>query len=294
MYCYDNTMKGIILAGGVGSRLEPCTKSISKHLLPIYDKPMIYYPISTLMLAGIREILIITTEKDLDNFSELLGNGQQWGISIKYAVQKHPNGIGEAFLIGKDFISNSNVALALGDNIFHGTGLGEQLQFNSKDTGAKIFGYPVSNPSQYGVVTINKEGVIISLDEKPKKPLSPLAIPGLYFYDSSIVEIVKQIVPSERGELEITDVNRIYLKMGKLTVNILKRGTVWLDAGTPESLHDAATYVRIIEQRQGLKINCPEEIAWRKKWISDLDLEILAGKKSNSSYSKYLESLILN
>lgn len=285
-------MKGIILAGGAGSRLEPCTTSISKHLLPVYDKPMIYYPISTLMLAGIREILIITTTRDQKLYLELLGDGGKWGISIKYAVQEQPKGIAEAFLIGEKFIGNSNIALALGDNIFHGTGLGEQLQFNSNKSGAMIFGYSVSNPSQYGVVTMNERGIVVSIEEKPINPSSTFAVPGLYFYDSNVVDIAKQIEPSHRGELEVTSVNREYLNAGNLSVNILKRGTVWLDAGTPELLHDAATYVRIIEQRQGMKISCPEEIAWRKNWISDSELGVLASGNIGNNYFKYLQGLI--
>jgi glucose-1-phosphate thymidylyltransferase len=285
-------MKGIILAGGAGSRLEPCTTSISKHLLPVYDKPMIYYPISTLMLAGIREILIITTTRDQKLYLELLGDGGKWGISIKYAVQEQPKGIAEAFLIGEKFIGNSNIALALGDNIFHGTGLGEQLQFNSNKSGAMIFGYSVSNPSQYGVVTMNERGIVVSIEEKPINPSSTFAVPGLYFYDSNVVDIAKQIEPSHRGELEVTSVNREYLNAGNLSVNLLKRGTVWLDAGTPELLHDAATYVRIIEQRQGMKISCPEEIAWRKNWISDSELGVLASGNISNNYFKYLQGLI--
>ena len=285
-------MKGIILAGGTGSRLGPCTTSVSKHLLPVYDKPMIYYPISTLMLAGIRDILIITTSRDQKLYLELLGNGRKWGISINYAVQEQPKGIAEAFLIADKFIGNSNIALALGDNIFHGMGLGEQLQFNSDKSGAMIFGYPVANPSQYGVVTMNESGSVVSIEEKPTNSSSKFAVPGLYFYDSNVVNIAKHIEPSQRGELEITSVNREYLNAGSLSVNILKRGTVWLDAGTPELLHDAATYVRIIEQRQGLKISCPEEIAWRKNWITDSDLIALVGGIINNSYSKYLHELI--
>jgi len=285
-------VKGIILAGGTGSRLGPCTTSVSKHLLPVYDKPMIYYPISTLMLAGIRDILIITTSRDQKLYLELLGNGRKWGISINYAVQEQPKGIAEAFLIADKFIGNSNIALALGDNIFHGMGLGEQLQFNSDKSGAMIFGYPVANPSQYGVVTMNESGSVVSIEEKPTHSSSNFAVPGLYFYDSNVVNIAKHIEPSQRGELEITSVNREYLNAGSLSVNILKRGTVWLDAGTPELLHDAATYVRIIEQRQGLKISCPEEIAWRKNWITDSDLIALVGGIINNSYSKYLHELI--
>jgi glucose-1-phosphate thymidylyltransferase len=244
------------------------------------------------MLAGIRDILIITTSRDQKLYLELLGNGRKWGISINYAVQEQPKGIAEAFLIADKFIGNSNIALALGDNIFHGMGLGEQLQFNSDKSGAMIFGYPVANPSQYGVVTMNESGSVVSIEEKPTNSSSKFAVPGLYFYDSNVVNIAKHIEPSQRGELEITSVNREYLNAGSLSVNILKRGTVWLDAGTPELLHDAATYVRIIEQRQGLKISCPEEIAWRKNWITDSDLIALVGGIINNSYSKYLHELI--
>jgi len=285
-------MKGIVLAGGSGSRLAPITTSLCKQLLPVYDKPMIYYPISTLMLAGIRDILIISTIQDLPRFQKLLGDGRKWGIKFTFAEQNAPKGIAEAFLIGEKFIGNENVALALGDNIFHGSGLGGQLEFNSNLSGAMIFGYEVSNPSEYGVVTLDQNGNPISIEEKPKKSVSKLAVPGLYFYDSNVVTFAKTIKPSPRGELEITSINSEYLKLGKLKVNVLKRGTAWLDTGTPDSLHDAATYVRLIEQRQGLKISCPEEIAWRKGWISDLDLKEIASVNSTSSYSNYLLGLL--
>lgn len=285
-------MKGILLAGGSGSRLEPSTKHITKQLLPVYDKPMVYYSISTLMLTGIRDILIITSQKNIKLFEDLLSDGSKWGISIQYAVQKEPRGIAEAFLIGEEYIYGNSVALALGDNIFHGTGLGTQLEFNSKLTGALIFGYEVANPSDYGVVTIDEHGQAISIEEKPKNSKSKLAVPGLYFYDKDVVEIAKQIQPSARNELEITSVNQEYLNRGNLKVSILRRGTAWLDTGTPESLHDAATYVRIIEQRQGLKICCPEEIAWRKGWITDSDLYLLTTLSPNSNYSKYLNNLL--
>lgn len=281
-----------MLAGGSGSRLAPITTSLCKQLLPVYDKPMIYYPISTLMLAGIRDILIISTTQDLPRFQKLLGDGSKWGIRFTFAEQLAPNGIAEAFLIGEKFIGNENVALALGDNIFHGSGLGGQLEFNSDLSGAMIFGYEVSNPSEYGVVTLDRDGNPLSIEEKPKKSVSNLAVPGLYFYDSNVVTFAKAIKPSPRGELEITSINSEYLKLGKLKVNVLKRGTAWLDTGTPDSLHDAATYVRLIEQRQGLKISCPEEIAWRKGWISDLDLKEIAADNSSSSYSNYLMGLL--
>ena len=285
-------MKGIVLAGGTGSRLSPITIPVSKQLLPVYDKPMVYYPISTLMLAGIREILIITTPLDLPRFQILLGDGSKWGVKFTFAQQVSPTGIAEAFLIGENFIGNESVALALGDNIFHGSGLGGQLEFNSELSGAMIFGYEVSNPSEYGVVTLDHNGEPTSLEEKPKSPNSNLAVPGLYFYDSNVVDFAKAIKPSARGELEITAINLEYLKLKKLKVNVLKRGTAWLDTGTPDSLHDASTYVRLIEQRQGLKISCPEEIAWRKGWISDSELNLIATLDSSCSYSTYLGTLI--
>jgi glucose-1-phosphate thymidylyltransferase len=285
-------MKGIVLAGGTGSRLAPITLPFSKQLLPVYDKPMVYYPISTLMLAGIRDILIIATPFDLPRFKTLLGDGSNWGVRFSFAEQLAPKGIAEAFLIGENFIGESNVALALGDNIFHGSGLGGQLEFNSDLSGAMIFGYEVSNPSEYGVVTLDEIGKPTSIEEKPTSPKSNLAVPGLYFYDSDVVEYAKSIQPSARGELEITSINLEYLKNDQLRVNVLKRGTAWLDTGTPDSLHDAATYVRLIEQRQGLKISCPEEIAWRKGWISDLELNEIASTNSASSYSQYLNSLL--
>lgn len=244
------------------------------------------------MLAGIREILIISTGKDQKLFLELLGNGEKWGITFKYLIQEEPKGIAEAFIIGEKFIGNSNIALALGDNIFHGVGLGEQLKFSYDKSGALIFGYSVSNPSDYGVVTMNNHGVVIDIEEKPAHPTSSFAIPGLYFYDSNVITIAKNIRPSKRGELEISSVNRAYLNNGNLVVRLLKRGTVWLDTGTPELLHEAATYVRIVEQRQGLKISCPEEIAWRKNWISDSELKILSNNLINSSYSRYLKNLL--
>jgi len=285
-------VKGIVLAGGTGSRLAPITFNLSKQLLPVYDKPMVYYPISTLMLAGIRDILVIATPFNLPRFQALLGDGSNWGVSFSFAEQLAPRGIAEAFLIGENFIENNNVALALGDNIFHGSGLGGQLEFNSDLSGALIFGYEVSNPSEYGVVTLDEFGKPISIEEKPTSPKSNLAVPGLYFYDSNVVKFAKTIQPSARGELEITSLNLEYLKHDQLKVSVLKRGTAWLDTGTPESLHDAATYVRLIEQRQGLKISCPEEIAWRKGWITDGELIEIVSKNSASSYSQYLNSLL--
>ena len=284
-------MRGILLAGGTGSRLYPLTLPIVKQLLPIYDKPMVYYPLSTLMLAGIREILIISTDRDIDRFRELLSDGSQWGIEISYATQDKPRGIADSFNIGANFISGESSALALGDNIFYGTGLGAQLESYLNIDGALIFGYEVSNPSEYGVVTIDNLGHAIELFEKPSSPTTNLAVPGLYFYDTNVVEIVRNIEPSPRGELEITSVNQVYLEMGKLKVQILPRGTAWLDTGTPESLHDASTFVRLIEERQGLRIGSPEEIAWRKGWITDKQLAHLADNQSPNSYSKYLMRL---
>ena len=286
-------MKGIVLSGGTGTRLGPISKSVIKQLLPIYDKPMIYYPISTLMLSGVREILLITTPKEVERFKFLLGDGSAWGISISYLTQDSPRGIGDAFILGEKFIESENVALALGDNILHGPGLGSQLEQNGKIVGAKIFGYEVSNPKSYGVVTLDNSGKPISIVEKPDITSSKLAVPGLYFYDSSVVGIAKDTKPSSRNEIEITSINQIYLNKNQLEVCVLPRGTAWLDAGTPESLHDAATYVRLIEQRQGLEVSCPEEIAWRKSWISDAQLNKLAESYPNSDYSDYLHSLTL-
>lgn len=285
-------MKGIVLAGGTGSRLAPITVPVSKQLLPVYDKPMVYYPISTLMLAGIREILIIATPLDIPRFQTLLGDGSMWGVKFTFAPQMSPRGIADALLIGESFIGNQSVALALGDNIFHGSGLGGQLEINSELSGAIIFGYEVSNPSEYGIVALDHNGEPTSIEEKPGLPKSNLAVPGLYFYDSNVVKLAKSIKPSSRGELEITSINLEYLKLKKLQVKILKRGTAWLDTGTPDSLHDAAAYVRLIEQRQGLKICCPEEIAWRKGWILDSDLGNLALRYGSCKYSNYLESLL--
>lgn len=284
-------MKGIVLAGGSGTRLSPLTHSISKQLLPVYDKPMVYYPISTLMLAGVRDFLLICAPRDISLFRELLGDGKDWGISIEYATQMHPRGIAEAFVIGESFIGADPVALALGDNIFHGSGLGSNLESNNDLSGCLIFGYEVANPSEYGIVTLDSNGTAVSLEEKPKNSKSKLAVPGLYFYDNKVVEIAKSIKPSTRNELEITSVNEVYLNSGELKVVVLRRGTAWLDTGSPEALHDASSYVRIIEQRQGLKICCPEEIAWRKNWISTAELERLVQRMPNCGYSNYLKSL---
>ncbi|WP_445386354.1 glucose-1-phosphate thymidylyltransferase RfbA [Robiginitalea sp. IMCC44478] len=285
-------MKGIILAGGTGTRLYPLTLAISKQLMPIYDKPMIYYPLATLMSAGIREILIITTPSDLHLFQKLLGDGSQLGCAFQYAVQEHPGGIAEAFLIGKAFIGSEKVALILGDNIFYGTGLSEQLQQNSDPDGGIIYGYHVQNPRRYGVVTFDKQGNVETIEEKPDKPKSNYAIPGIYFYDNEVVDIAARIKPSHRGELEITDVNKAYLSMGKLKVSILDRGTAWLDTGTFQSLMQASQFVEVIENRQGLKIGAIEEVAYQMGFIDAAQLESLALPLRNSGYGDYLLSLI--
>ena len=285
-------MKGIVLAGGTGSRLWPITKGVSKQLLPVYDKPLIHYPLGTLFLAGIREILIITTPEDLPSFQRLLGDGSTYGASFKYEVQAKPNGLAEAFIIGESFIAGDNVALILGDNIFHGVGLGKQLQEINPSGGATIFAYKVSDPERYGVVEFSKAGNVISIEEKPTKPKSNYAVPGLYFYDSEVVGIAKSVIPSKRGELEITSVNETYLTQGKLTTRILERGTTWLDTGTIQTLHAASSYVQIIEERQGSKISCLEEIAWRNGWLSNSDLEVIAKTYGKNPYGNYLLDLI--
>ena len=285
-------MKGIVLAGGTGSRLWPITKSISKQLLPVYDKPLIYYPLGTLFLAGIRDILLITTPEDLSSFQRLLGNGAQFGVSIQYEVQMKPNGLAEAFLIGEKFINQDNVALILGDNIFHGVGLGQQLKMIDFNNGATIFAYRVSDPERYGVVEFSPNGNVISIEEKPRMPKSNFAVPGLYFYDTDVVEIAKQVEPSSRGELEITSVNENYLNKGRLVTKVLERGTTWLDTGTVQTLHAASSYVQIIEERQGSKISCLEEIAWRNGWITGENLEILAKNFGSSPYGTYLLGLL--
>ena len=285
-------MRGIILAGGSGTRLWPITKGISKQLMPIYDKPMIYYPLSTLMMSGIREVLIITTPEHSNQFQELLGNGSSIGISIEYAVQESPDGLAQAFLIGEEFIGKDNVALVLGDNIFHGAGLGSSLASNQEISGAIIFASHVSEPSAYGVVEFNHENIAISIEEKPQFPKSNFAIPGLYFYDNSVVEVAKNIKPSSRGELEISSVNEHYLNEGKLRVNVLDRSVAWLDTGTIESMISASEFVRVIEQRQGYKIGCIEEIAWRNNWISDDQLSEIASSLRKSGYGDYLFGLL--
>ena len=281
-------MKGIILAGGSGTRLYPITKSISKQALPIYDKPMIYYPLSVLMLAGITDILIISTPRDITVFQELLQDGKQLGIDIKYKVQDHPNGLAEAFIIGEEFIGNDKVALVLGDNIFHGYGFTERLQMAVEREEATIFGYHVSDPSSFGVVEFDEEFNVLSLEEKPKQPKSNYAVPGLYFYDNDVIEIAKNIKPSPRGELEITDINNEYLRRGKLKVELFGRGMAWLDTGTHRGLLDAANYVDAIQTRQGLYVSCIEEIAYRKGYISKEELLTLAQPLLKTEYGQYL------
>ncbi|HTQ26958.1 MAG TPA: glucose-1-phosphate thymidylyltransferase RfbA [Puia sp.] len=285
-------MKGIILAGGSGTRLYPITYAISKQIMPVYDKPMIYYPLSTLMLAGIHEILIISTPHDLPFFKKLFGDGKQLGLSFTYAEQSKPNGLAQAFVIGESFIGKDSVALVLGDNIFYGSGLGEQLEKNTNPDGGLVYAYHVSDPERYGVVEFDKNMQAVSIEEKPRQPKSNYAVPGLYFYDNEVVGIAKNLRPSARGEYEITDVNKEYLRRGKLKVSIMDRGTAWLDTGTFDSLMQAAMFVQVIEQRQGIKIACIEEIAYRKKFISREQVEIMAQPLLKSGYGEYLINVI--
>jgi glucose-1-phosphate thymidylyltransferase len=285
-------MKGIILAGGSGTRLHPLTLSVSKQLMPIYDKPMIYYPLSTLMYAGINEVLIISTPKDLPLFKDLLGDGKKYGCTFEYAVQEHPNGLAEAFLIGEDFIGDDKVALILGDNIFYGTGLEKLLQTNNNPNGGIIYAYRVNEPERYGVVEFDQDGKAISIEEKPEHPKSNYAVPGIYFYDNTVVDIAKNIKPSHRGELEITDINKEYLKQGKLSVSILDRGTAWLDTGTFQSLMQASQFVEVIEQRQGLKVGAIEGVAFEMGYIDEVQLKKLAEPLLKSGYSTNLIELL--
>ena len=286
-------MKGIVLAGGSGTRLYPVTQVISKQLLPVYDKPMVYYPLSTLMLAGIRDILLISTPQDIPRFEQLLGDGKRWGLSIQYAVQAEPNGIAQAFIIGANFIGREPCALVLGDNIFYGHDLATDLKAAAAKThGATVFACPVNDPERYGVVEFNSAGKAISIEEKPKQPKSRYAVTGLYFYDNQVVDIVRTIKPSARGELEITDVNQRYLEAGKLDVQVMGRGIAWLDTGTHETLLEAAHFIETIERRQGLKIACPEEIAYRMGYINAGELEVLAAPLAKNGYGKYLREIL--
>ncbi len=286
-------MKGIILAGGSGTRLHPITRGISKQLMPVYDKPMVYYPLATLMMAGIREILLITTPQDVDQFRRLLGDGQAWGLDIAYAVQPSPDGLAQAFVIGADFIGDDRVALVLGDNIFYGRGLGTALRGITDLTGGHVFAYHVTEPSAYGVVEFDDDGTVISIEEKPVRPKSSYAVPGLYFYDNDVVEIARTLTPSARGELEITGVNDAYLQRRALTVSVLPRGTAWFDTGTFQGLLEASQFVHVIEARQGQKIGCVEEIAWRNGWLTDEQFDALAEPLVKSGYGAYMRGLLV-
>lgn len=289
---HNGYMRGIILAGGSGTRLNPITLGISKQLVPVYDKPMIYYPMSTLMLAGIQDILIITTPHDAPQFHRLLGNGSQFGINLSYTVQEEPNGLAQAFVLGADHIGNDPAALVLGDNIFYGPGMGARLRRHTDPVGGAVFAYYVNDPERYGVVEFNSDFKAVSIEEKPASPKSNYAVPGLYFYDNDVMEIAKNLKPSARGEYEITDVNKVYLEAGKLAVEVLPRGTAWLDTGTFDSLADATSFVRTVESRQGLKVGCPEEVAWRMGFLSDAELAERAEPLRKSGYGEYLLEII--
>ncbi|MEV4123125.1 glucose-1-phosphate thymidylyltransferase RfbA [Micromonospora sp. NPDC049645] len=285
-------MRGILLAGGTGSRLWPITRAVSKQLMPVFDKPMIYYPLSTLVMSGVREILVITTPDDQDQFRRLLGDGSQFGLRLEYVSQERPEGIAQAFILGADFIGTEAVALVLGDNIFHGVGLGRQLADHGDPVGGRVFAYQVANPQEYGVVDFDADGRVLSIEEKPARPKSRYAVPGLYFYDNRVVDIARKLTPSARGELEITGVNEVYRETGELSVTVLDRGTAWLDTGTFTSMMQAAEFVRVVEERQGLKIGCVEEVAWRAGLIDDAQLRALAEPLTKSGYGDYLLGLL--